>query len=273
MTNSRVITIFAGCWLIFISVFAVGQTRGGTSSKTFDFGAGGDNPTFRSHARSFTAPQGVVIVVAVNYRTAGGAPVPIVLEIEDSADKVSILREIVAEKTMKRIVLNIAAADNAADACEKPWQVRVRTQSGEIPAARIFGDISFSFVDPSPFSIEIEGEAFKLNKGAQTTRRMGVADSFKHAGLMSVKAGWLDSLAAQVLPLKFEVMRPDGTIAKTLTGYGTNSGGSPKLDFSYNVTNTDAKRTCLWLLKITTNTENDIIEINPKVFFTRKCFE
>jgi hypothetical protein len=249
------------------------QSAAGTANKTFDFGAGGDNPSFRSHARSFTVPQGVAIVVAVNYRTTGENLIPIVVEIEDNSDKTLLTKELVADKSSKRIVLNIAAAENRVPGCEKPWQVRVRTQFGEVPAARVFGDISFSFVDPSPFSIEIGGESYKLNNGEQMTKQFGAVEVFNHPGVINLKAGWLDSLAVKTLPLMFEIVRPDGTLAKSLIGYATNSTGNPKLDFSYNISNADARQKGAWHLKISNETDHDIIEINPKVIYTKKCMQ
>lgn len=258
-------------WLIF-SGFAV-QAFAGTSIKTFDFGAGGDNPTFRSHARTFALPQSVAIVIAVNYRTAGETGVPVIIEVEDAGNKIIASRETVAIKMPNRLAINIAASENTASGCERAWQVRVKTKNGEVPPSRVFGNITLSFVDPSAQTIEIENETFALNKGAQIARQIGGADSFRHPGIINIKAGWLHSAATLVLPLKFEIVRPDGTIAKTLTGYAVNSSGSPKLDFNYHITVNDAKQNGAWRLRIANNTEHNIIEINPKVSFTRRCFE
>ncbi len=262
-------TIFG--WLI-LSGFVV-QIFAGTSIKTFDFGAGGDNPTFRSHSRTFAPPEKVAIVVAVNYRTTGDAAIPIVVEIEDAANQTLALREITAEKTTKRLVINIAAAENKVHGCEKFWQVRVRSKSGEAPTARVFGDITFSFVDPTATAVDVEGQSISLVKGGQTTKNIGNADSFNHPGVIVVRASWLDSLVNLVLPLKFELVRPDGSIAKTLIGYGMNSNGNPRLNFSHNITVSEAKQKGVWKLRISNNTEYDIIEIKPSVSFTKKCFE
>jgi hypothetical protein len=263
------LTIFG--WLILCGFVA--QTLAGASTKTFDFGAGGDNPTFRSHSRSFTTPEKVAIVVAVNYRTAGETAIPIVVEIEDAADQILASREITAEKIAKRLVINIAAGENKIHGCEKAWQVRVRAKSGEIPPARIYGDITFSFVDPAATPVDVEGQSINLAKGAQATKTIGGADFFNHPGVIVVRASWLHSLVNLVLPLKFELIRPDGSVAKTLIGYGMNSGGSPRLDFNHNITTAEAKQKGVWRLRISNNTEHDIIEINPTVTFTRKCFE
>ena len=258
-------------WSVLIG-FTVKSTAG-TVTKTFDFGAGGDNPASRSHSRTFAAPENVAIVVAINYRTTGETSVAIVVEIEDAANQTLVLREIIAEKTAKRFVVNIAATDNKVHGCEKFWQIRVRSKSGEIPAARIFGDITFSFVNPMAIQIDVEEKSINLTKGKKTTKNVGNPNSFNHPGVMTIRASWLHSQINLVLPLKFELIRPDGSIAKTLVGYALNSSGKPHLDFSHNITVAEAKQTGAWKLKISNETEHDIIEINPTVTFTKKCFE
>lgn len=250
-----------------------GQIFAGTVTKTFDFGAGGDNPTFRGHSRSFATPEKVAIVIAVNYRVNGETPLSLVVETGDAASRILVSRDITAEKNYKRLIINISAADNEVHGCEKFWQVRVRSKSGEVPAARVSGDITLSFVDPAAVAVDVEGQSASLAKGARTTKNIGSANSFNHPGVLVVRASWLDSLVSLVLPLKFELVRPDGSIAKTLVGYGVNSGGNPRLEFSHNITVSEAKQTGFWKLKISNETEHDIIEIKPNITFTKKCFE
>ena len=89
-----------------------GQIFAGTVTKTFDFGAGGDNPTFRGHSRSFATPEKVAIVIAVNYRVNGETPLALVVETGDAASRILVSRDITAEKNYKRLIINISAADN-----------------------------------------------------------------------------------------------------------------------------------------------------------------
>ncbi len=249
------------------------QSLAGTSVKTFDFGAGGDNPTSRSHSRTFAATENVAIVVAVNYRTTGETGVAIVVEIEDAANQILVSREIIAEKIAKRLIINIAANENKIHGCEKFWQIRIRSKSSEVPTARISGDITFSFVDLTAIQIDVEDKSINLAKGRQAMRNIGNADSFNHPGVITVRASWLHSLINLVLPLKLELVRPDGSIAKTLVGYALNSSGRPRLDFNHNITVAEAKQTGAWKLRISNDTEHDIIEIKPAIAFTKKCFE
>ncbi len=260
--------------LIFaLLVSATISVVAGTSVKTFDFGAGGDNPTFRSHSRSFALPENVAVVVAVNYRTTGETEFPIVVEIEDTAGQTVNSREVSAGKIMQRLIINITAADNKIHGCEKAWQVRIAAKSGEIPKARIFGDITFSFIDPAAITVEMREKSVSLSKGERTIQNVGGTNYFDHPGVLTIRASWLHSWINLVLPLKFELLRPDGSNAKTLIGYAVNSKGRPRLDFSHTLTVAEAKQNGAWKLRISNETEHDIIEINPAVSFTKRCFE
>lgn len=264
------------CWVGFAGLILNGfanQTFAGTTTKTFDFGAGGDNPASRSHSRAFAATENVAVVVAVNYRTTSETGVAVVVEIEDAASQMLVLREIIAEKTAKRLVISVAANENKIHGCEKFWQVRVRSKSGEIPPARVFGDVTFSFINPAAVQIEPEDKSNTLTKGGKTIKNIGGANSFNHPGTLTVRASWLHKLIDLVLPLRFELVRPDGSIAKTLVGYGLNSSGRPRLDFTHNITVAESKQVGAWKLIISNDTEHDIIEIKPNITFTKKCFE
>lgn len=270
--DSRNLTIYIVFGWLFLSVFS-GQAIAGTSTKTFDFGTGGDNPASRSHSRTFVSPSALTIIVAVNYRASGDTAIPIVVEIEDAANQILASREILAEKTAKQLVINIAANENKIYGCEKFWQIRVQSKSGEVPKARISGDITFSFVDPTAILIETEEKSINLASGKQTIKNIGNAESFRHSGVIIIQASWLHSLINLVLPLKFELVRPDGSVAKTLVGYAMKSSGRPQLNFSHNITVAEAKQAGAWKLRITNETKDDIIEIKPTVAFTKKCFE
>jgi hypothetical protein len=246
---------------------------GGTATKTFDFGAGGDNPTSRGHARTFPVPQGVAAAVRVTYRTAGETPVPIVVEIEDGDGRLAATRELAAEKSARQLIVDIAAAENTARGCERGWQVRVRSRDGQIPAGRVFGEITLSFINPAAARVWLEGPAFDLAKNARATRQLGAAETFRHPGVINVRASWTHNPLVQAQALKFELVRPDGSVAASLVGYGTNSGSQPKIDFDYRVLAADTRRNGVWQLRVTNDTEQEMREISPSASFTRQCFE
>ena len=258
-------------WLILC--FSATESFGGTLVKSFDFGPGGDNPTARSHSRTFLVPEAVAVAVRINYRTASETPVALIVEIEDAAGRNLTTREIPAEKTARQMTINFAAGQNTMPACEKGWNVRIKTRDGEAPKTRINGDITLSFIDPAAAPVAIEGPVFSLRKGAQASRAIGTTETFRHPGLISIRASWTHNPLAQATPLKFELVRPDGSTAKTLVGYGINSNARPKLDFEYRVVGADTKQSGLWRLRITNASDQEISEINPSATYTRRCFE
>jgi hypothetical protein len=267
----RLAVASAAALLVFSGL--VTENFGGTSVKTFDFGPGGDNPTLRSHARSFLAPQAVALTLKINYRTAGEAPVPVMIEVEDAGSRLITTQEIIAEKAAKRLLINISAAENTSHACDKGWQVRVKSKNGQPPPARIFGDITFSFIDPPVEKIALGERAFGLKKGGQASFPIGTSETFRHSGIINIKSSWAHNPLAPAQALKFELLRPDRSVAKSLTGYGTNSNGQPKIDFDYRLVIADTKQNGVWRLRITNGTEQEILEVNPSVNFTRRCFE
>jgi hypothetical protein len=276
MKSSRQINknsvVFLSLMFSILYVFG-GAAFAGTTTKTFDFGVGGDNPTFRSHSRVFFIPRDVAAAVRINYRASGAAPVPVVIEIEDADSRIAATREVSAEKSNKQIIINIAAGENTVYGCEKGWQIRVKSKDGQIPPARIFGDITLSFIDPAATQILLEGQSFGLKKKSEVSRRIGSAETFRHSGVVNIKSSWTHNPLAQALPLKFELVRPDGSVAKSLVGYGTNSNAQPKMDFDYRIAAADTKQTGVWRLRISNGTEQEIFEIKPGVNFTRRCFE
>jgi hypothetical protein len=264
-----ILTCFS--WLILSGLAS--QTLAGTSTKSFDFGAGGDNPTFRSHSRSFLVPQAVAIALKINYRTSGESPISITVELENSENRIVASQDALAEKSLKQIIINIRAAENTVFGCEKGWLVRIKSKDGQIPPARVFGDISLSFIDPPTVRLLLEGQNFDLKKNSELSRQIGNQETFRHTGIVNIKSSWTHNPLAQALPLKFELVRPDGSVAKSLVGYGTNSNAQPKIDFDYRFIVADTKQNGVWRLRVTNNTDQEIFEIAPSAVFTKRCFE
>lgn len=267
----RISSLAAATLLIFYGLAI--ESFGGTSVKTFDFGAGGDNPTFRSHSRTFLIPRAVAVAIRINYRTSGAAAVAVVIEVEDADSRIAATREVSAEKSVKQLIINLAASENTVYGCQKGWQVRVKSKDGQVPPTRVFGDITLSFIDAPAIRIALEGQVFSLKKNSEIVRSIGSAETFRHSGVINIKSSWTHNPLAQAQPLKFELVRPDGSAAKSLIGYGTNSGAQPKIDFDYRVVTADTKQNGVWRLKVINDTEQEIFEIKPHVNFTRRCFE
>jgi hypothetical protein len=127
---------------------------------------------------------------------------------------------------------------------------------------------------PDTVNLDMEGTTLTLGKGNTQERKIyGIGHS---DGVLRLKAKWH---AVNIIPntfnaLKIELLRPDGTVAKSGTYYSIHSNKSPKFDITYNVTEADAALSGYWKLKITNNSNDEVIgfniekesgEINPLV--------
>jgi hypothetical protein len=121
--------------------------------------------------------------------------------------------------------------------------------------------------------LPLEGQNFDLKKNSELSRQIGNQETFRHTGIVNIKSSWTHNPLAQALPLKFELVRPDGSVAKSLVGYGTNSNAQPKIDFDYRFIVADTKQNGVWRLRVTNNTDQEIFEIAPSAVFTKRCFE
>lgn len=127
---------------------------------------------------------------------------------------------------------------------------------------------------PSTVNLDMEGTTLTLGKGNTQTRKIyGIG---KAAGVLNMKAKWH---AVNVIPntfnaLKIELLKPNGNVAKTGTYYSVHSNKTPKFDFSYTITAADAALPGNWSLRITNNSNDEVMgfniekeggEINPLV--------
>lgn len=127
---------------------------------------------------------------------------------------------------------------------------------------------------PSTVNLDMEGTTLTLTKGGTQERRIfGIGTA---AGVLRLKAKWH---AVNIIPntfnaLKIELLRPNGTVARTGTFYSVHSNKTPEFDITYNVTAADAALPGSWKLRITNNSSFEVIgfniekessEINPLV--------
>ncbi len=116
---------------------------------------------------------------------------------------------------------------------------------------------------PNTVNLDLEGAGTTtITKGGTVTRRIfGIARS---PGLIALKAKWH---AVSIVPntfngLRIELLKPDGSVAKTGTFYSIHSNKSPKFDLTYAVTADDAAMTGNWSLRITNNSNDEVIGFN-----------
>ncbi|MEZ5429164.1 MAG: hypothetical protein R2747_23155 [Pyrinomonadaceae bacterium] len=126
---------------------------------------------------------------------------------------------------------------------------------------------------PSTVNLDMEGTTLTLTKGSTQYRKIyGIG---KSAGVLRLKAKWH---AVNILPtynkLTVQLIKPNGQIAKSGSYYSIHSNKSPKLNYTYNISASDAALPGNWKLKITNNSNFEVTgfniekesgEINPLV--------
>jgi hypothetical protein len=115
---------------------------------------------------------------------------------------------------------------------------------------------------PSTVNLDMEGTTLTLPKGMSAERRIFGIDNAP--GVLKLKAKWH---AVSLIPntfnaLKIQLLRPNGTVASSGTYYSIHSNKSPKFDITYNITAADAALSGYWKLKITNNSDFEVIGFN-----------
>jgi len=228
----------------------------------------GDAP--RSHSRHFHAPGNVKVKAKITYKREGNTDFPIVAEIESPTGQILESKNLTASSVQQTATLE--AGPIGQHACgDLAWKVRVKSQNNAEPLSNVSGNITFSFVDPTAVSLDVEGQTINLNAGNSVTKKInGMTE--KGPGKVKITATWFTLLP---IKLKFQLIRPDGSVAATDTGYPQDAifvNESEKIKLTYVVTAQDAQLSGSWKLKITNNTSDNASSINPKVSFTSGCF-
>lgn len=127
---------------------------------------------------------------------------------------------------------------------------------------------------PSTVNLDMEGTTLTLGKGNTQERKLyGIGNA---AGVLQLKAKWH---AVNVLPtyntLNIQLLKPNGQVAKSGNYYSIHAPRrTPKFSFTYNITAADAALPGNWKLKITNNSNFEVMgfniekeggEINPLV--------
>jgi hypothetical protein len=149
--------------------------------------------------------------------------------------------------------------------CPDTWRVRIRTGNGAQPPVRVFGTVTFAFVRPGTVNLAIEGGALNLGPGLSTTKTLTGRDLtalnrslVAGTGTFRVKTKWHTDPAdlfnfGKFFKLKVDLLRPDGTLAASETGFSQHAPAdkTPKVNFTYTATEQDAEMTGTWKLKVT----------------------
>lgn len=129
---------------------------------------------------------------------------------------------------------------------------------------------------PSTVNLDMEGTTLTLTKGGTQERKLyGIGQA---AGVLTMRAKWhaVSVVPNTFNPLKIELLKPNGSVALTGNYYSFHSNKSGKYNLTYNISASDAAQSGNWKLRITNNSDFDVIgfniekesgEINPLVPF------
>ncbi len=116
---------------------------------------------------------------------------------------------------------------------------------------------------PDTINLDLEGAGTTtITKGGTVTRKIfGIG---RTAGTLRLRAKWH---ALALIPntfngLKIELLKPNGTVAKTGTYFSFHSNKSPKFDLAFNISQADAQMPGNWSLRITNNSNFEVIGFN-----------
>lgn len=241
-----------------------------TIRKTFEFGPGTSRP--RSNMRTFSAPAGSIIGIAIEQVSVApaSATIPVIIEVRQ-ASAASIgatgpdgpLIDVKAFNAPANLV-NFLSTYTSKFGCPSTWRVRVRSAVGPGVPAKVSGTIAFVFTPPNSVVLDMTGvdtQHLDPNTSANRTlrARVGSVSSIAGTGRFRIKAKWhTDPLTLDVTQfssyhkLIVELLRPDGTIAASEFGYSQHAPAdkTPKVDFRYAVTAQDAAMAGAWGLQI-----------------------
>jgi hypothetical protein len=279
MKSKIQITVFVA----FLFATLSGATYAEVLTKTFEFGLGTANTI--SNKRTFQVPCHAGIEgVSASYQRKGTVgqqfDIPITMELRSPGATVDEEGPIVDSVDLKAtlaqqisISTKLLKGDPSPRGCSLPWVVRVKPQSGTAQFV-VSGTITLSYFR---FDADqnIEGGLISLNKGNTVTKNVGSSAGL-HAGKFSISGTWLHSAFGVPGPLpvllKFELLNPNGQVVASKTAY-SNAEINPccssnKMTFS---TSLDHHVAGQWKIRITNNSNDDTMNIDPKVKYIALC--
>lgn len=281
LSSSKITSKIMALALAVFGVLSIAATSTFAKSITKSFEIGAGTAHSHSHYRTFAVPCGLDVTASVKYLRKGDAgasnDVPIIIELRqpgetDSEDgPVAEQEQVTATRNQQTAALGGQESNRG---CSLPWRVRVKyANAGEAPFA-VYGDITVTFNDASK-SISVEGGLISLLKGNNVTKKIGNSSGFGH-GVIEITGTWLHSLGNLVpgpnpVKLKFQLIDPDGNTVETESGFSSNDinpAATPKFKLTYRVTSCKSGQ---WKIKITNNTNDDTMNIDPKVKFKPDC--
>ncbi|MBL9114583.1 MAG: hypothetical protein JNJ83_06210 [Verrucomicrobiaceae bacterium] len=265
-------------WLCLLALMPVAQTTAQTvftaTPKTFEFGPG--TPNTRSNMRTFSLPAWATIVRVYGTFSAGGAERVNVDLHKPSAESVdstgpdgpyvaSAGAQITGIPASGSFSMNNFGINNTSEfGCPSTWRVRVRSQLSN-PTIRVAGTIYVDYIPPPQRILSIAGDGFDIDADTTATARAISTSQIDGTGSFRIKAKWhADAWLGTFAPVTVKLLRPNGTTAKTQTGWSQHAPAdkTPKLDFTYAVSAADALLPGSWFIQVTNPQSFDILNFN-----------
>lgn len=277
MKNTVKLLALAFIALVSMNVSAFADTI----TKDYEIGPGTANSG--SLSRFFQVPSKVGVSASVRFERQGPAGnasnLPLIIELRqpgtgnDADGPLAERREVTATTTVQTITLNGNGNNNGC--AGSPWKVRfiyVEDNNSNNNFA-VLGRATVTF-DGDERNVSIEGGLISLNKGNSVTKNVAGSGGFGQ-GNIKVTGTWNHSISGVpgplALKLKFDLIKPNGSVADTETAFKTGEPfGDPDMFFTYHVLSTISGQ---WKLRITNNTDHDVMNIDPKIRFNPRCFE
>lgn len=257
----------------------VGTSNAASITKSFEIGEGTGQS--QSHFRTFVVPCGLDVTAKVTFSRLGDPgvanDVPIIIELrkpgataEEDGPIAAQVNNINATRTEQNRTLSGTESNRG---CTIPWRVRVKHNgSGAAPNA-VKGNITVTFND-APKSLNVEGGLISLNKGISVTKNLAGSGGLDQ-GIVEITANWNHAIGPVPGPLpvklKFELLPPNSNQSvRTVEAYSSNEArsGLTRFKLTYQVTEHTPGQ---WRIRITNNTNDDTMNIDPKVKFTPDC--
>ncbi len=240
-----------------------------TQATPFSFGPGTTRPRSSNASATLTVPARTTARVSgVLNPVTGILPVSVVIDVirpEGGSPAASITTAATPLGVSVPFAFLVETFTSQVG-CPRSWSVRVRTANNAVPTVAVSGSVTFDFQRPARVNLDMVGDALSLAPNGSVSRNLaghdvaGIANATLIAGTgaFRVKAKWdtdpLDLLRFnQFFKLTVDLLRPDGTRAAGETGFSQHGSFTPKVDFTYTVTPTDAAMSGTWKVRVRNN--------------------
>jgi hypothetical protein len=265
-----------------IALFAFGfvyTASASNISKTFELGPG--TQSSRSVSRTYPVPCGRQVAAVVKYKRLGTAgasnDIPLIIELREPDTASGVEGAIVDTRSVKAQTVEqtaptiFSAAGGSSRGCSRPWRIRVRYALDGTPPFAVSGTARTDY-DGRDEEI-VTDRIGVLYKGTSQTVKFGSVAGMKQ-GTLTVAADFYHSLGnGMPLPgdvkLRFELIDPNGNVVKTVEGFDSDEGPSPRFLMTHQFSSCVPGQ---WKLRVkATNNDDDVTVLSVDGKLTPGC--